>query len=114
MPKTTSDFCRSLAERFSALAPLLREHLRDNDELLPHIFLADVTRHVKKNGLEHSAIVTCLDNAFANEGPDVEDLIAVSFVEYLGSQDELAQVTDGITADHICEEWYRQADSKKR
>ena len=41
---STVAFCDRLAERHADLASLLAEHRRDNDETLPHLFMADVER----------------------------------------------------------------------
>ena len=76
------DFCLHLAESFPDVKNILREHLSDNDELLSHNFMADVTRYVAAGGPERAAIVRQLEDAFALD-KDVEELIGVSFVENL-------------------------------
>lgn len=108
MTMTTSEFCEGLAQRFPDVADILAEHISDNDELLPHLFLADVTRYVLADRRDRNPIVQCLDNAIASEGPEVENLIAVSFVEYLTTRKELNLATSGLEASRICAEWNRQ------
>ena len=108
MTMATSEFCEGLAQRSPDVADILAEHISDNDELLPHVFLADVTRYVLADGRDRGPIVQYLDNAFASEGPEVENLIAVSFVEYLVNREELNLVTTGLEASQICTEWDRQ------
>lgn len=47
MSATTEAFVRQLAELSTTLATILEEHLRDNfGEVLPHVFLGDVTRYM--------------------------------------------------------------------
>jgi hypothetical protein len=37
-----------LVERFPALRPAYEDHLRDNAELLPHLFFWDVTQYAER------------------------------------------------------------------
>jgi hypothetical protein len=108
---TTIEFCRKLAELNPEVRDILAEHVEDNDELLPHVFLADVTRYVLADGKARPEIVRFLEKSFANNGPEVEDLIAVSFVEYLVDPDELKVATTGVDAPRIVAEWSRQRSS---
>jgi len=108
MTMTTAEFCEGLAEELPDVANILTEHISDNDELLPHLFLADITRHVLADGKNRRLIVEYLETAFTSEGPEVENLIAVSFVEHLENQDELERATDGVAASRLRAEWDRQ------
>ena len=107
MSTITVDFCKSLAGQCPDIADILTEHLADNGELLPHVFLADVTRYLLADGRCRMALVKYFEESFTTKGPDVEDLIAVSFVEYLDAN-ELRRVTEGIDAPHLQAEWDRQ------
>ena len=109
---TRSEFCETLAQRFPDIAEILAEHMTDHDNvLLPHLFLADVTRYVLTDGRDRRPIVKFLDDAFESEGQEVEDLIAVSFVEYLVDPEELEKATKGLDAGHIRAEWCRQRET---
>lgn len=44
-PRTASAFVDWLVARHPDLAPILNEHLEDNDELLAHVLFGDVTRY---------------------------------------------------------------------
>ena len=107
MSVNTIVFCKSLAGLCPDVANILNEHMDDNMELLPHVFMADVTRYVLADGRFRSTLVKYLDQSFSTKGTDVENLIAVSFVEYLDA-DELNYATQGIDAPHIRAEWDRQ------
>ncbi|MBE7465684.1 MAG: hypothetical protein HS116_19600 [Planctomycetes bacterium] len=107
----TTEFCRALADNCAEVADILAEHMKDNDELLPHVFLADVTRYVLGDGKGRAAIVKFLDESFSEYGPDVEELIAVSFVEYLVDPDELSIATKDLDTPRIVSEWNRQRTS---
>ena len=111
MSMTTTEFCRKLAENVPEVGDIFAEHMEDNDELLPHVFLADVTRYVLDDGKARTAIVKFLDESFAKYGPDVEELIAVSFVEYLVDPVELKTATKGLEVPRIVAEWNRQRAS---
>ena len=108
MTTTTAEFCEGLAEQFPDVADILAAHISDNDELLPHLFIADVARYVLADGRERKSIVEHLDNSFLSQGVEVENLIAVSFVEHLENQDELEKATSGVKAFRIHAEWNRQ------
>ena len=47
---TTTGFCESLVRHCPDLKELLAEHISDYDELLPNVFLGDVTRYVLADG----------------------------------------------------------------
>jgi hypothetical protein len=93
---TTADeqLVAELVERFPGLRDQFDEHVRDNEEVLPHVFFGDVTRYVldlyrrSREGdsaarAELQALLAFLDERFAAGGPDEQNLLAVSFVENL-------------------------------
>lgn len=83
---------------------MLGEHLNGYDELLPHVFFADVTRHAAElarraevetaAGDELTRLLEDLESSFVlhAERDEVDDLIWVSFVEnaqgVVGDEDE--------------------------
>lgn len=86
---------RDVVAAFPALRPMLDEHIHDYDEVLAHIFLADVVRylvHASEN--RHptdgvvAAILEFLENRFRHGNEEVKELISVSFVEMLPRPDE--------------------------
>ena len=84
-------FIEALVERVPALATLMRDHLRDWDELLTHIFMSELTRWVvdrrTSHGPDDEVLRTTLD--FIEDSFDAApELIAVSFVENLPYADE--------------------------
>jgi len=75
---------------------LVREHLRDNDELLPHLLMSDLLRYIGShfsgnaymdalppNPEQIRAILALLDSEIACHNADTENLIAVSFIEHI-------------------------------
>jgi hypothetical protein len=93
---TTESFVRQLADLSPALAASLDEHINDNfGELLPHVFLGDVTRHLAE--IAHTAssadvlavrrelksALETLELAYASGNEEVQELIAASFLENL-------------------------------
>ena len=63
------------------------EHISDYDDLLPHVFVGDLTRHIGKlavepEGVETAAkIIQLLEGGIREGSAEVQELIGVSFVE---------------------------------
>jgi len=108
MDSNSEAFCEELARLFPDVASVLSNHLADNDELLPHVFMGDVTRYVLSDPPSRQALVNHLDEALREGGTDLQELVAVSFVENLESSEELERALKGIDARTIREEWHRQ------
>ena len=105
---TTTEFCETLVRTCPELERLLAVHISDYDELIPNVFLGDVTRHVLMDGAGRCQIVEYLNKSFSSGDFDVENLIAVSFVENLESREELERAVKGVDAGRIVSEWERQ------
>jgi hypothetical protein len=79
----TREFVAAIPELQAALA----EHVRDNDELLPHVFFGDVSRfardvaRVRDDELARR-LADALERMAASPDGDVVNAIHVSFVEY--------------------------------
>lgn len=101
---TTIEFVEGIVERFPSLGEVFAEHVSDNfGEVLPHLFFGDLTRYVVSAHLgvgsgehpediviEHhlTAMLKDLEVAYAGGDPEVQELIAVSFLENLPRPDE--------------------------
>jgi hypothetical protein len=96
MSKDTEAFARQLAELSLSLTVLFDEHSEDNfPEVLPHIFLYDVVLHVvglvQEIAYQNSSsarselicILAMIELNFESGNPEIEELIAVSFLENL-------------------------------
>ena len=87
-------FLGVLVDRCPSLLPLLQEHLDTYDELLPHVFLADVTRWVAERyqadpgDPELKAALSYIDEYFGAGGQQDRELIGASFLESLPRADE--------------------------
>lgn len=87
-----------LLDAIPELGPLHQEHLRDNDFLLPHMFMGSVTwfaleasrqpegRHVLKR------ILDVLEAAALSDAKEARDLVTASFVYNLLGEEELPAV----------------------
>jgi hypothetical protein len=88
---TQREFVEELLRRVPALQPAYEDHLRDNEELLPHVFMGDVTRWVIEHARqpEHrravAALLAYFESALATES-DGKDLVLLSFVENLAGE----------------------------
>lgn len=81
-------FCDRLAELHPELAALLAEHIEDNDETLPHLFMSDVARWFEakyRTGEREPALALAgwLDEEYPSASPSIENAICVSFLEML-------------------------------
>ncbi|WP_298866274.1 hypothetical protein [uncultured Gimesia sp.] len=108
MTTTTTEFCESLVSNYPELKELLAEHISDYDELLPNVFLGEITRYVLKDGKGRCQIVEYLNKSLSSGEPDVKNLIAVSFVENLENREELERAVEGVETAEIISEWDRQ------
>jgi|688.fasta_scaffold347668_2 hypothetical protein len=108
MPTTTKEFCQFLVEQVPEIRTILRNHLDDFSEMLPHVFLGELTRYVLANGASKIRIVELLEENFDRHGPEIENLISVSFVENLETEIDLENATTGISSVNLVNEWRRQ------
>ena len=80
---------------FPVLADLEREHIADYDEILPHVFMADVSRYILSGADGSREIVGFLDKSMRGRGAEIRNVIAVSFVENLESYDDFERALGG-------------------
>lgn len=90
MSEATIAVIDRLVEACATLKPLLAEHVDDNfGEVLPHMFLGEVTRHLAKQAADPAAFrsvetaLQLLETEFASGTDEIKELIAVSFLENL-------------------------------
>jgi hypothetical protein len=72
------------------------EHLADNDELLPHLLMADLLRYVgshfqdteavRPSRAEVQAVLAILDAAIVSGNEETVNVIAVSFCEHIETE----------------------------
>lgn len=82
---------KRLVEAVPRLRGVYEEHLADNDELLPHVFFAEMTRFLVGQVAGGTAVgrrdvervIKILEEAFGAGDVEVDSLIALSFVEAL-------------------------------
>src|SRR5688572_17197555 len=79
---TIDDLVRDLVDAAPELDAVLQEHLADNDELLPHVLFGDVTRWLGEHG-PNAAVLAVLEHHMAAGDDDVQNVLAVSFLENL-------------------------------
>jgi hypothetical protein len=72
------------------IAELLVEHKRDNDEVLPHVFMGDVARLTGELARQRGAgvndldaILAAIERALSSGITELEELAVVSFLENL-------------------------------
>lgn len=83
-----TSFIDQLLQSLPQLKPAHDEHLFDNNTLLPHVFMGDVTRFAiaeaaKANTEILQRLLDHLEKGLENSPKEVKELIAVSFVENL-------------------------------
>ena len=91
---TSVDYVRNLVRLVPSLLPAMDEHLKDNDEMLPHVFFGDLTRvvvNMQKMSDENQryddhdldAILQYLEEGIKSTSPEIRELISASFIENL-------------------------------
>ena len=99
---TTHTFVGDLLGQVPELQPIFNEHIEDNDELLPHVFMGDVTRFVLSLNASSSSkgmspvassqtllkILDFLEEGMRTGDDNVRELISASFLENLDQFDE--------------------------
>ncbi len=90
MTMTDKELVRLLAAEYLDLRALLDEHMAEHrGEVLPHVFMGDVTRWVvsiaadSQRHNELRRILQLLENEFERGDEPVRELISVSFLENL-------------------------------
>ena len=92
-------FVRLLAEKYSALQPLLAEHLDNNfGEVLPHVFFEDVTSWIvlltteartdPDSKRQLADVLEHLEEAYLTGDEGLENLLCASFLESLPGREE--------------------------
>jgi len=103
------DCIAELLYRVPELQSAYYEHLRDFDELLPHVFLGEVTRCVVQQvrsaeiaeALPARRTLDFFEEYMAGGGREVQQLIAVSFVENLAKHDDILATLSTIIGPHL-------------
>ena len=85
-------FIEKLLRLIPQLNSIYEEHLADNNTLLPHVFMGDVTRFVvAESGKLKSRrplfqLLQCLEEELENGAEETQEMIVVSFVENLADE----------------------------
>ena len=80
------DLIQDLIAASPELDAVRREHLADNDELLPHVLFGDVTRWLVEGGPVPEVLAVLEHHVGAGDAA-VQNVIAVSFLENLFGDD---------------------------
>ncbi len=91
-----NEYTLELINEIESLRPVYEEHIRDVDELLPHVFFIDLTEYVisiyksisnnpnKDLRDELDNILKYIEKGVSEGNEDIQELIGVSFLENLG------------------------------
>jgi hypothetical protein len=96
--KTQVEFIEELLQVEPALKAVFGAHICDNDEVLPHVFMGDVTRFIIAAAERKNAdsmlpkLINFLEVQLATGGDEIENLISVSFIENLTGEVEAISV----------------------
>ena len=91
---STDDLVRDLVAAHADLGEIHREHLADYNQLLPHVFMADVTRWLVAHGPD-ALVLDMLEEHLASGDEEAQNFVAVSFVENLEPEDEAVRAALG-------------------
>lgn len=90
MPITRATFAQDLLAAVPIAQATVDEHLRDNDELLLHLLMADLLRltvsaHQRNDHDTVQSLLAFVDRALREGDEDVENAVCVSFIEHIGA-----------------------------
>jgi hypothetical protein len=112
---TYDRFAGLLRERIPGFAGIHDEHLRDYDEVLPHVLLGELVRflsdEVRKYGEGGAALkeaMALLEQGMGSADAKLQELVAVSFIENLDPRDESFQAIRKLFGPHL-EAQYRRS-----
>jgi len=94
---STVECINSLLERVHELRPVYDEHICDYDELLPYVFLCDVSRYVVEQvrsgrpdwSSPLARILDFLEQCMASDDDKVKEMVSASFIESLAEYDDV-------------------------
>ena len=121
----THNFVNDLVAKVPELKQLYAEHLEDNDGLLPHVFMGDLTRFVisaianpEELGFSRQVasdilvrILEMLEAGMRSESEDVQELVAVSFLENLEPNEKYYESLKSLFGTSLAEQLKRMEDS---
>ncbi|EGR0752212.1 hypothetical protein D8T32_14895 [Vibrio vulnificus] len=91
---SSASFILQLIEVVPELRVVYDEHIADYDELLEHVFMADVTRFAeclfaqKSHSDTLSRLIMFIDKAYSSDDEELKELISVSFLENISKKDK--------------------------
>lgn len=93
MTITTDNFVSELLKQVPELRPAMDKHVSENDEILPHVFFGDVARFALQEAFMRRSdalrrLLNDLELAMTCGNDEVQNVIAVSFLENLGPPGE--------------------------
>jgi hypothetical protein len=108
----------SIAEELRARVPgferVYDEHVRDYDEVLPHVLLGDLVRFLDaelrtRGPASHAAreAVSLMEEALASDDPRLQELVVVSFLENLEPAEETFPIVRGLFGPRLEAEYAR-------
>lgn len=112
---TATDLRDTLAREVPEIQPVVDEHLEDNDGLLLHLLTADLRRYAIQSfdsgqGDVLDRLLAVVDVALRDETDDVQNAMAVSFVEDTGCWDPAMQPFVAVWPSSLRAEAERQRD----
>jgi hypothetical protein len=113
----TEELFDEVASCSPGFAAVMREHIADNDGLLPHLLMADLLLFVGARAAysecreELVSIFRLLDVAFVSGDVETENAIAVSFIEDIGAELFLINIEPyfgpALKAEYLRSSWRR-------
>jgi hypothetical protein len=112
IPPSTIACVNKLLDQVPELRYVYDEHIHDNNELLPHVFLGDVTRYVVHRvrlgetgpAKPVERILSVLEQYMGSGDEQVKELVSVSFVENLLKHDKVLASLKGLIGPNLQKE----------
>ncbi|MFH0899680.1 MAG: hypothetical protein V2A73_03500 [Pseudomonadota bacterium] len=107
-------FPEELRARVPGFAQVYEEHIRDYDEVLPHVLLGELVRfladEIRSHGQQSTALceaMELLERGMGSLDSRLQELIAVSFLENLEPQDEAFATISSMFGPRLREQYQR-------
>jgi hypothetical protein len=116
---TYENFFEQLLSSVPTFMSIYKEHIEDNNELLHHVLMADLTRYCiqlyrngDRGGDKEKKKILCdvlkfLDQGMLSSDAKLQELISVSFLENLWQADEDYESMKGLLSPVLIEELQR-------
>lgn len=106
-PRAAISFCDQLAAFHPDIGELLNLHMKENEELLSHLFMADLRQQLLDDPPYRADVVQFLEERFGDSPETILNIIGASFVENIDNRQELNLLLKDVQGTALRDDWER-------